>query len=97
MKFYTLFSILAVLGAIYYDNKSGVRLLNRPIFYLFWIIIVGFKYIINGMLTRYIVMYNPATFIGYRIGSIPIEDFLFGFSMVVVCLVIWEKNKIKPS
>jgi lycopene cyclase domain-containing protein len=93
MKYYTLFSVLAVMGAVYFDQRSKTNLLARPIFYIFWAIIVGFKYFVNGALTKYIVMYNPTEFMGYRIGSIPVEDFLFGFAMVTVCLVIWEKSK----
>jgi lycopene cyclase domain-containing protein len=57
------------------------------------IIIYSLKLIVNGFLTKYIVFYNPEHILGYRIGTIPIEDFLFGFSMILMALIIWEKQK----
>jgi hypothetical protein len=30
-----------------------------------------------------------------RLGSIPFEDFLFGFSMVTVTIMLWEHGKRK--
>jgi len=41
------------------------------------------------------VMYNPQFFMGIRIGTIPLEDFLFGFSMVTLSIVCWEYFKKK--
>jgi lycopene cyclase domain-containing protein len=40
-------------------------------------------------------MYNSQFFMGIRIGTIPLEDFLFGFSMVTLSIVCWEYFKKK--
>ena len=93
MKLYSILAILSVFLTIYWDKKSRIGLLIRPIFYLFLFIIFGFKVLVNGALTAEVVRYNPAAFIGFRIGTIPIEDFLFGFSMVTLTIHFWEKFK----
>lgn len=94
MKEYTLIAAASVIAAIILDYKSGVRLLKRKEFYLFLGIIIFFKLLVNGYLTgERIVTYNPDFFLGFRIGSIPCEDFLFGFSMVVISIISWEYFK----
>lgn len=53
-----------------------------------------FKQIFNGYLTwRPVVIYGREFFLGLRLGTIPLEDFLFGFSMIALTVVIWEKVK----
>ncbi len=93
MKEYTLIAVIAVLVTILLDWKSGVRVLQKKEFYIFFAVITGFKLMVNGYLTRYIVMYNPQFFLGIRIGTIPLEDFLFGFSMVTMSIIFWEYGK----
>ena len=96
MKEYTLISIISVAAAVLVDAKTGVRVLRRKEFYLFLAVILVFKFLVNGFLTgREIVMYNPGFFLGIRIGSIPLEDFMFGFSMVTLTIVFWEYWKTK--
>lgn len=98
MKEYTILALVSVLLTCFLDKKTRVRVLARKEFYPFLLVILFFKFLVNGYLTgKNIVMYNPRFFIGIRIGSIPIEDFLFGFSMVTLTLVFWEYFKTKFS
>jgi len=85
----------SVLVTIMIDETSGVRILRKKLYYVFFCVIIGFKLLVNGYLTRHIVMYNPQFFMGIRIGTIPLEDFLFGFSMVTLSIVCWEYFKKK--
>jgi len=51
---------------------------------------------VNGYPTgRGIVIYERRYYLGLRLGSIPLEDFLFGFSMASVTLIYWEYFKKK--
>ncbi len=94
MKEYTLLAVFSVFVSVFIDKKTGVNALKRKEFYVFLLIIIFFKFLVNGFLTgRNIVMYNPRFFIGLRIGSIPLEDFLFGFSMVSMSVIFWEYFK----
>ena len=94
MKEYTVLGIISVLLAVYLDKASGINLLKKKRYYVFILIILFFKMLVNGYLTgKQIVMYRPQFFIGLRIGSIPLEDFLFGFSMVTMSIIFWEYFK----
>ncbi len=93
MKEYTLLAIGSVILTIIWDNLSGIKLFKKKIFYLFLFIIFLFKLLVNGALTKNIVLYNPDFFLGLRLGTIPLEDFLFGLSMVTVSIILWEKFK----
>jgi lycopene cyclase domain-containing protein len=54
-------------------------------------VMFGFKLIFNGYLTsRPIVLYGTGFFLGLRLGTIPLEDFMFGFSMIALSVVLWE-------
>lgn len=98
MKEYTILGILSVIVAIIVDKFLKTGLLRRRLFWLFLLIILFFKLLVNGYLTgTNIVMYNPKFFMGLRLGSIPFEDFLFGFSMVLLTLIFWEYFKGKMN
>jgi len=98
MKEYTLLAALSVILTCLLDKKSGVMILKRKGFYMFLLAILFFKFLVNGYLTgKSIVMYDPRFFMGVRIGSIPVEDFLFGFSMVTSTIIFWEYFKKKFS
>lgn len=98
IKEYTLLSLCALCLTIWIDRRFNVHLLRRPRFYLFLLIILFFKILVNGYLTsKKIVNYNPEFFLNFRIGSIPLEDFFFGFSMVSLSIIFWEKLKKKDN
>jgi len=94
MKEYTLFGVISIIVTIILDRVTGVNILKNKIFYFFIFIILIFKLLVNGYLTgKDIFLYNPEFILGLRIGSIPLEDFLFGFSMVTLTIVFWELFK----
>ncbi len=94
MKEYTLLAAASVIVTVILDRVTGMNILKKKEFYIFLIVILFFKLLVNGYLTgERIIIYNPEFFIGKRIGSIPLEDFLFGFSMVTMTLIFWEYFK----
>lgn len=94
MKEYTLLGLLSVLLTVGLDRLTQIRILKNREFYLFLAVILLFKLLVNGYLTGAgIVQYNPRFFLGARLGSIPLEDFLFGFSMVGLTIIFWEYFK----
>ena len=97
MKEYAILSFIFALFTLIVERRTGFNLFMKATFYIFLITILFFKFLVNGYLTgRGIVIYNPRFFLGIRIGSIPMEDFLFGFSMVTMTIILWEyfkKNK----
>jgi lycopene cyclase domain-containing protein len=66
------------------------RLLRRRAFWTSYAIIVSFQLITNGWLTgRRIVTYDDDAILGVRVMWAPVEDLLFGFSLVVQALAWW--------
>lgn len=102
---YTQLAVLGVLIAIVLDlYVFKTKLLRRRVFWVSYSIVVFFQLVTNGILTGFgIVEYDgaaiigsttpldePPTFIGDgRLIYAPIEDLLFGFSLVVLSLIIW--------
>ena len=87
---YTAAAVLGVVGAILLDRLLGTNLLRRKAFWVTYAIVLFFQLVVNGLLTGLeIVRYDPAQILGPRIVFAPVEDLLFGFSMVTVTLTLW--------
>ena len=102
---YTQLAILGVLTVTVLDlYVFKTKLLRRRLFWVSYSIVIFFQLVTNGILTGFgIVEYEgaaiigsttpedvPPTFIGDgRLVYAPIEDLLFGFSLVVLTLIIW--------
>jgi lycopene cyclase domain-containing protein len=90
---YTQIAIFAVLLALvtdYYIARTRLILTKR--YWTSYAIIVFFQLLTNWWLTsRNIVMYSPDAIIGWRIASAPVEDLLFGFALVTLVWVLWDK------
>lgn len=75
------------------------RILLSKAFWQSYLIVVGFQLVTNGLLTGYrIVQYDADNIIGsetpvflgdWHIAFAPIEDLLFGFSLIVLTLALW--------
>ena len=66
------------------------RMVTRRVFWVAYAIIVFFQLLMNGVLTGLgIVRYDPDTIWGPRIAYAPVEDLLFGFSLIVLTLATW--------
>ncbi len=64
----------------------------------YWIaygIIVFFQILVDGWLTKLsapIVLYNPDKLTGWRAPwDVPVEDYLFGFALVTLPIMLWER------
>lgn len=83
-------SVFLVLALELIFIKSN--LLRKPAFYFGYAIVVFFQLLTNGYLTKSgIVLYDPSAIIGTRIAFAPVEDLLFGFSLVFLTLATWVK------
>ena len=88
---YTQAAVLGVVGTIALDlTILRTRILTRKVFWTAYAIVVFFQLVSNGILTgRGIVTYDHAAIVGLRIVYAPLEDLLFGFSLVVQTLSWW--------
>lgn len=102
---YTEIGVMAVAMVVIADLFIfRTRLITRKIFWVSYAIIVFFQLITNGMFTGFqIVKYDGNAIIGStspedsappffgdgRIAFAPVEDLLFGFSLVLLSLILW--------
>ena len=76
------------------DTLLGVDLFLRLKTYLYLAIVAGLILVFNGYLTaRPVVVYGEAYQMGYRIWTIPIEDFGYGFTLMLFNTMLYEKLK----
>lgn len=103
---YTMLGAIAVLIAILLDRfVFRTFLTSRRIFWYSYAIILFFQFVSNGMFTGFgIVKYSDAAIIGGdspatgsppligdgRLFFAPVEDILFGFSLVLLSLSLWK-------
>jgi lycopene cyclase domain-containing protein len=91
MKEYTLLAAISVLLVVALDFILRTRLLRIKKFWIFWAVMFVLMFIVNGFLTwRPVVIYGEGLYLGIRLFTIPIEDFLFGFSLITSNIVLWE-------
>jgi lycopene cyclase domain-containing protein len=69
-------------------------------FYIAWVIILVPFSIVNGILTgslihQEVVWYNPLENMGIRLGTIPMEDFMYGLLLLLLVTSIYEWLKKK--
>lgn len=83
------FSILLLVGYII-NKKELFR------FYITYLVVLIPFFIVNGILTGsfiedQVVWYNNHENLGIRIGTIPVEDVFYGFSMIFTSVLIFHK------
>jgi lycopene cyclase domain-containing protein len=101
---YTQIALMAAVLAVALDFALRTRLVTRKVFWVSYAIIVFFQLLSNGVLTGSgTVHYDGAVILGDsspegtrppflgegRIAYAPVEDLLFGFSMVLWSQVLW--------
>ena len=75
------------------DTFLKTDLLLQPKTYLYLAIVAVLIFVFNGYLTaRPVVLYGEVFQSGYRILTIPIEDFGYGFTLVLLNAMLYEKQ-----
>ena len=88
---YTALALTGVALALLLDLVVlRTRVVTRRVFWTAYAIVVVFQLLTNGWLTgRDIVRYDDDAILGARLVYAPVEDLLFGFSLVVQTLAWW--------
>ena len=95
-KAYTLYNYIILSSVLFYSFFTKNKQL--PIFYITFLVILIPFFIVNGILTgsfieEPVVWYNNSENLGIRIGTIPIEDAGYAFTMLFGSILIIEKFK----
>lgn len=95
---YTGLVLIVLPLSVLIDRMLDTKLFLQTRFYLYLAIIIGLTVIFNGYLTwRPVVLYGEAYQIGFRIFTIPAEDFGYGLSLLIATTSIYEKLKSKAA
>lgn len=96
MPEYTALAVLSVLGTVAAERfwlRTGVFRTAR--YWLAMGIVFAFQVPVDGWLTKLsapIVIYDESQTVGVRVPwDIPVEDYLFGFSMVTLTILLWVR------
>lgn len=88
---YTAAALVAALGGVVLDVVLRTNLLRRKDFWTAYAIVLGFQLVTNGVLTGTdTVVYDEHAILGLRMAFAPVEDVLFGFSLVLQTLCWWD-------
>jgi lycopene cyclase domain-containing protein len=84
-------TLLVLAVAITWDLAIvRTRLLSRRVFWAGYVIVLIFQLIINGWLTyRNVFLYDESAILGLRVFYQPVEDLVFGFSLVLSVQSMW--------
>jgi lycopene cyclase domain-containing protein len=98
---YTLAAIVAPASAASLEALLRTGLLRTARFWATMAITLAFQVPADGWLTKLsapIVIYRPGAISGLRWPwDIPVEDFGFGFALVTVTLLVWERARRRSA
>lgn len=102
MRAYSAITVVAMAAVIALDLWAlRTRLLRRATFWLSLGIMYLFQIFVDGWLTRAretIVIYQPERFSGVRVFfHTPLEDFGFGFALILLTLSVWHRLGARPG
>ena len=88
-------SVAAVLVVVAEVVWLKTGLFRTKAYWLSMAIVLFFMVLVDGWLTKLsapIVLYNPEELTGIRVPwDIPIEDYLFGFALVTLVMLLWDR------
>jgi lycopene cyclase domain-containing protein len=91
-KGYTGLAFLIFGLAIIFDRKFGANIIGQRKFIFFFVLVSLFTLVFNGYLTwRPVVTYGEQYQLGFRIFTVPFEDFIFGYSLLILNTTIYQK------
>ncbi|MDT8323003.1 MAG: lycopene cyclase domain-containing protein [Bacteroidota bacterium] len=92
---YTQIVIIAAVLALLLDLvvlRTRLVLLRR--YWIFMAVMLVFFFIVNGILTGLpVVMYSSHAITGFRVITIPVEDFAYMYALITPTIVLYEWMK----
>ena len=98
---YTAAAVVVVAGVVVLELRVlRTGLLRTRAYWIAMGICYGFMIAVNGWLTKLtapIVVYDAAATTGWRFPwDIPVEDYLFGFALLTLTMLLWDTAAPKP-
>jgi lycopene cyclase domain-containing protein len=98
MREYTIGALLGMVAVVFLEVRFlRTRLLQTRAYWIAIVICYGFMIAVNGWLTKLsapVVRYDERRTTGWRVPwDIPVEDYLFGFALLTLAMLLWEKAR----
>jgi lycopene cyclase domain-containing protein len=95
MREYTVIALLSVVAVVALELRVlHTGLLRTRAYWIALAICYGFMIAVNGWLTKLtapIVVYDPDAATGWRLPwDIPVEDYLFGYTLLTLAMLLWD-------
>jgi lycopene cyclase domain-containing protein len=95
---YTTTALLAALAVVALElGVLRTGLFGRVAYWVTMAVVIGFQVLVDGWLTKLsapIVLYDEDQTTGVRFPwDIPVEDFVFGFALLTLVLLLWERQR----
>jgi lycopene cyclase domain-containing protein len=91
MKEYVIICIISIACVCILDLLLKTKLFTNKKFWIFHLLAFLLTFITDNFLAwRPVVVYNENTLLGIRLIFAPIEDYLFGFSLLTLNLILFE-------
>jgi len=96
---YTQLALIAAAIALLLDVVVlRTRLLMSFRYWIFLGVMLVFFFIVNGILTGLpVVMYSSHVITGFRVITIPIEDFIYMYALITPTIVLYEWMKRRKA
>jgi lycopene cyclase domain-containing protein len=99
---YTVWALVSAFAVVLLEfGWFRTGLFRRPAYWITLAITWAFQIPVDGWLTKLsapIVVYNPKEFSGVRFPwDIPLEDFVYGFSLVTLVLLLWTRRSASDT
>jgi lycopene cyclase domain-containing protein len=89
-KEYTFLSIISVGFTVFCVSQVNLNLFLSRAYWIYVLVTLFLFLIFNYILTSFpVVVYSPNAITGFKVTTIPIEDFLFNFSMLTNYLAVF--------
>lgn len=96
MKSYFLIGLVGVLGVLILDKKLKTKVWQSKKFWKLQIVVVLIASLVDNYISgRPFVIFNPEAVWGAKVGFVPWENYIFGFDMISLNIILFEYFKKK--
>ncbi len=93
-RVYTALVCAAMILTVLIDRVYKTYIMNQKQTLYLMLLVTGFILVFNGYLTaRPLVLYGERFMTGIRIWTIPVEDFVYGYALILLNVIVYEKLK----
>jgi lycopene cyclase domain-containing protein len=94
-RIYTLLTVTVTITTLFYLHFIAQKEWIGKASFVYLVLMPGF-FAVNGILTGSfipspVVNYNPGDFLGVRMGTIPVEDAVYGYSQFLLNIYVFKK------